>query len=114
MKSHVIILDTTGTTCTFYEIEKRNETIEESRQKQRRQTKEKTKNKNKEEKKRKKKRNKLSCPPPAGERWQTLEKEQHPGSCYWGNMGVTFVGFPILLGDFFSREGGGGGGWGDI
>ena len=29
MQCHVIILDTTGTTYTFYEIEKRKETIKE-------------------------------------------------------------------------------------
>ena len=55
-----ILIDTTGTTYTFYEIEKRKETIKE---KTRRQT-----GRKKERKiKAKTKRNNLSCPPPAGE-----------------------------------------------
>ena len=67
---HVIILDTTGTTYTFYGIEKRKETIKEKAK-----TKKTNQRRKRKKVKAKTKRNNLSCPPPQA-RWPTLEKER--------------------------------------
>ena len=69
MQCHAIILGTTGTTYTFYEIQKRKETIKE-KQKQRRQI----ERENEKNKKKGTRRNNLSCPPPAGEVANTLKR----------------------------------------
>ena len=62
MQCHVIILDTTGTTYTIYEIGKRKETIKEKTDKKWTNRKRKTK-----KIKTKTRSNNMSCPPPAGE-----------------------------------------------
>ena len=70
MQSNVIILDTTGTTYIFYEIEKQKETIKEKKNQKRQIEREKQKRKGKIEE--------PICrpPPPSQAGWPTLEKEQ--------------------------------------
>ena len=64
MRCHVVILDTTDTTYTFYEIEKRKDTKKKTRTK-----------KTNRKKKRKKLKGRTVVPPPQG-MWQTLDKNE--------------------------------------